>query len=253
MQMQNLGSLPKVGKSLPDWFCLSLRTDIKGISIMNKPIKFCEKHQVEKFYFNNREYRCQLCRDEIVKNYGKKISESKKAKRAKIIEERLKRGIYHVCEIHGELKLDYTKFDGKYYRCLFCSRINAKKLSILRRKNPEKKEMDRISKNNRYARNSIRYRKLSIARKYDISLSEYEELHKKQNGLCAICKKEEKKIHRSSGRYYPLSIDHCHKSESQGIIKIRGLLCFKCNTAIGWLEDNIETLKNAIKYLEESQ
>ena len=32
--------------------------------------------------------------------------------------------------------------------------------------------------------------------------------------------------------------------------KIRGILCSKCNQGIGLLEENIETFKKAITYLE---
>jgi len=42
-----------------------------------------------------------------------------------------------------------------------------------------------------------------------------------------------------------LCIDHCHKSG-----KTRGLLCSKCNSALGLFEDDTERLKMAIKYLK---
>ena len=42
-----------------------------------------------------------------------------------------------------------------------------------------------------------------------------------------------------------LAIDHCHES---GIV--RGLLCMPCNTGLGNFKDNVQTLLNAIKYLE---
>jgi hypothetical protein len=40
-----------------------------------------------------------------------------------------------------------------------------------------------------------------------------------------------------------LSVDHCHKTG-----KIRGLLCTKCNTALGWFETNQEQVQD---YLED--
>ena len=70
----------------------------------------------------------------------------------------------------------------------------------------------------------------------DFYYEDYKKLELKQKGLCAICKKEDKK--RS------LSIDHCHTT-----LKVRGLLCKKCNSAIGFFEDDKRLLKNAIKYL----
>ncbi|MBA3357418.1 MAG: hypothetical protein H0U18_16060 [Pyrinomonadaceae bacterium] len=42
-----------------------------------------------------------------------------------------------------------------------------------------------------------------------------------------------------------LMVDHDHKTWA-----IRGLLCCRCNSVIGYAKDNPETLRNAISYLE---
>ena len=42
------------------------------------------------------------------------------------------------------------------------------------------------------------------------------------------------------------NVDHCHTTG-----KIRGLLCRKCNTAIGLLNDNATVLRLAAEYLDE--
>lgn len=76
-----------------------------------------------------------------------------------------------------------------------------------------------------------------IEREFGISREEYILLEEKQKGLCAICGKEE--------RNKNLSVDHCHETN-----KVRGLLCTNCNRAIGLLKDNVQILKNAIKYLK---
>lgn len=44
---------------------------------------------------------------------------------------------------------------------------------------------------------------------------------------------------------YNINVVHCHKTG-----KVRGLLCFNCNTGIGKLKDDIELLKRAVEYLE---
>ena len=44
-----------------------------------------------------------------------------------------------------------------------------------------------------------------------------------------------------------LVVDHCHKTG-----KIRGLICDSCNVGLGRFKDNIDNLKNAIKYLEKN-
>ena len=73
---------------------------------------------------------------------------------------------------------------------------------------------------------------------YGISFSQYEEMVAAQNGVCAICKRE-------CNRYGKLSIDHSHISG-----KIRGLLCHKCNNAIGLFGEDITIMQSAIDYLK---
>ena len=77
--------------------------------------------------------------------------------------------------------------------------------------------------------------------RYNISREDYVNLIKSQNNLCKICKAKPSK-HRS------LCIDHCHKT-----LKIRGLLCDKCNTGLANFKDNIILLQNAIDYLNEKK
>lgn len=78
---------------------------------------------------------------------------------------------------------------------------------------------------------------------YGVPYSTYKELLVRQNNLCAICHKPEKSVRL--GKVRPLFLDHCHETK-----RIRGLLCHRCNIAIGQLDDNVSYLKNAIKYLQ---
>ena len=48
-------------------------------------------------------------------------------------------------------------------------------------------------------------------------------------------------------------IDHCHRTSLKGDVKIRGLLCQRCNLAIGQFEDNVDLMKIAISYLEKNE
>jgi len=86
--------------------------------------------------------------------------------------------------------------------------------------------------------------------RYGLSENQYKELLAKQNGTCAICKKPEITTKRRNGNniLQSLSVDHDHNTK-----KIRGLLCNKCNTALGLLEENIDTIHNLLKYLEVNQ
>lgn len=65
-------------------------------------------------------------------------------------------------------------------------------------------------------------------------------LHEKQNKKCAICEKElELFIDRKGG-----FIDHCHKTN-----KVRGILCFSCNTLLGYIENNLHLYEKIKNYL----
>ena len=77
-----------------------------------------------------------------------------------------------------------------------------------------------------------------------MTVEEYDLLFKKQNGLCAICKQAEKRMHKL-GTPQKLSVDHCHNTEV-----IRGLLCGDCNRGLGLFHDNPELLRMAAEYLE---
>ena len=66
-----------------------------------------------------------------------------------------------------------------------------------------------------------------------------------QRGLCAICEKPE--VNKDAkGKIKWLSVDHNHVTG-----ELRGLVCYRCNTALGKFGDSIVTLQSAIKYLEE--
>lgn len=79
---------------------------------------------------------------------------------------------------------------------------------------------------------------LRIERSYGIDRATYETLLESQGGVCAICGNPER------GKKNHLSIDHCHDTG-----KVRGLLCGRCNSGIGLLNDDPELLRSALSYL----
>lgn len=79
-----------------------------------------------------------------------------------------------------------------------------------------------------------------LKHKYGITIDDYEEMLNKQGYVCLICKESQKLQSR------PLEVDHCHKSG-----RVRGLLCMRCNTSLGYINDDIGILKAMIKYLKE--
>jgi hypothetical protein len=71
-----------------------------------------------------------------------------------------------------------------------------------------------------------------------MTLDEYNAMLAEQGGVCAVCSRPP-----TSG--ISLHVDHDHATG-----RIRGLLCFRCNNALGDLEDDPALLRAAARYLE---
>ena len=78
-------------------------------------------------------------------------------------------------------------------------------------------------------------RRGQLKRLYGISPADYDALLAKQDGACATCGKPSKET---------LCVDHCHATGT-----IRGLLCRKCNIALGCNEDDPATMITSLAYL----
>ena len=124
--------------------------------------------------------------------------------------------------------------DGKQAKCKTCT---CKMTAEYRKKNPEiyrkasLKHWNNLDDKKKHAR---------WIKRYGVTSEMYLDMFNKQKGTCKICQKE-----CVSGQV--LSIDHCHKTNI-----VRGLLCKKCNSALGMLNDNIEFFESAITYLKNS-
>jgi len=92
---------------------------------------------------------------------------------------------------------------------------------------------------NRKFVNEIKFR-------YNITYPEYLAKLLEQKGLCAICWKLETRIIR--GIVTRLGVDHDHATGH-----IRGLLCFGCNTALGYFDDDMTWPDKAVEYLRGGQ
>lgn len=80
--------------------------------------------------------------------------------------------------------------------------------------------------------------------KYGLTLEQYRALVESQEGVCALCQ-------QPPSRAFDIDHDHscCPELPACGEC-VRGLLCFNCNSALGKLKDNVDTLKRAVAYLE---
>lgn len=88
-----------------------------------------------------------------------------------------------------------------------------------------------------YQADPERWLSYRLKHEYGITLSEWDELFRKQGGVCALCQRE-----CSTGRR--LCVDHDHVTG-----QVRGLLCHDCNTGIGKLQDDPELLVKAAGYV----
>lgn len=87
-------------------------------------------------------------------------------------------------------------------------------------------------------------RRQRLKYRYGLTEADYALLLEKQNGQCAICRRDS-----PGGRWGKVfHVDHCHKTR-----KVRGLLCHKCNSLLGHLGDSLESLIPFVRYLEDSE
>jgi Recombination endonuclease VII len=77
-------------------------------------------------------------------------------------------------------------------------------------------------------------RKSRLKRKYGLTLEGFDALLESQGGGCAIC-----------GRPDVDNVDHDHATG-----RVRGILCFKCNVAIGLIDEDSDRARAAGEYLD---
>ena len=88
---------------------------------------------------------------------------------------------------------------------------------------------------------AMRARRVDLWRYYALTPEAYDALLAAQGGRCAVCRSTD------PGGRPRFGVDHDHVSG-----RIRGLLCSKCNIALGLVSDKVETLQALIEYLREN-
>ena len=78
---------------------------------------------------------------------------------------------------------------------------------------------------------------------YKTTPEHYIQLLSEQENKCAICEMN-LPVDDYIGKARVITVDHCHITG-----KVRGVLCDLCNRGIGYFKENIDSLANAIKYL----
>ena len=127
---------------------------------------------------------------------------------------------------------DLRKKSGLQARCRACS--SKHEMERYYAKHEESKAYNRA----RYKKNPGRIKDQNLRKWYGIDLTTHFEMIKNQHNKCFTCNKEFTKTS-------PACVDHCHQTG-----KVRDLLCTKCNTALGMVNDNVSVLKNLTEYIE---
>jgi hypothetical protein len=80
-------------------------------------------------------------------------------------------------------------------------------------------------------------REIHLRNKFSLTVEEYERIFEAQGGVCALCESPP-----TPG--ISLHVDHDH-----GTGEIRGLLCVRCNNALGLFREDPDLLKRAARYV----
>lgn len=82
-----------------------------------------------------------------------------------------------------------------------------------------------------------------LLKTYGLSEAQYQAMHTAQDNRCAICGCPADSPR--NGKLGRLVVDHCHTGAKQ----VRGLLCLRCNSGIGFLDDSPTLAAAATAYL----
>ncbi len=159
--------------------------------------------------------------------------------------------ICRTCKVNYPFKAYYMNSrskDGKDSQCKFCKQEYEK--NRVEGKSPVKEntctECKIIKPASEFHKNKNKCKGIEskckscrniiiVEKRFGLEKGQLKKMKEQVDFKCEICYNE-----------LPLAVDHCHK---QG--HVRGLLCSNCNNGLGRFKDNIDYLKNAIKYLEE--
>lgn len=100
---------------------------------------------------------------------------------------------------------------------------------------------DELKKNQEWQKSNKHQRKnTTLMHRFGITMDYYNKLLKDQDEKCAICGVDQSVLDRK------FAVDHDHVTD-----EVRGLLCQRCNSGIGYLYDNFEVVQKAADYLKE--
>lgn len=220
----------------------------KGNPAKTKKKKITECLNCGKFGNIKAKGFCGKCYQRLIRYGDPKIINTKVKKKRKCPfcgkEDYLVKNLCHACYYRQKNTgtVEYTKVRRK------CIIETCNSLSVCKGfcDKHYKRFLRHVQKDKRFIKRDRNISKKSTLRKrFNLSFEDFNRLFEKQNGVCAICGQKEAIINKNTKEPISLSVDHCHNTK-----QIRGLLCSRCNTALGSFNDSTELLKKAIHYLE---
>ena len=134
----------------------------------------------------------------------------------------------------------YTKASWKKGVGNPCRKCDSEIRKAKRILNPDKfKQLDKL-RYQRYKNTSIR--DYDFKKKYGLSRAEIETIFDRQNGKCLGCLSDLSWSFERGKRFH---VDHSHTTNI-----VRGLLCPKCNTTLGLVNESPATLRRLMAYLD---
>jgi hypothetical protein len=100
--------------------------------------------------------------------------------------------------------------------------------------NPERVKAWRVRNRDRRLK---QLREIHLRNKFGLTPQEYDRILEAQGGVCALCE-------RPPTPGISLHVDHDHATG-----EIRGLLCMRCNNALGLFGEDPDLLKRAARYV----
>jgi len=140
---------------------------------------------------------------------------------------------YHTVEA---LKLA-RKMSRDKYRASPKGREWEKNYLTVQRKTQKVRTARWLAKDGSMEKLALAKRRSNFIAKYRLSISDYDNMLSAQNGVCRIC-------FRVNGNGKRLAVDHDHEN-----MRIRGLLCGKCNLALGLMGEDPNRMLRLVKYI----
>lgn len=115
-------------------------------------------------------------------------------------------------------------------------------------RNSDRANWNKITRRSYYKhreQSRVRSRAKTLLKEYGITVPQYEAMVAAQDGRCAICRKLETVTDPRYGQIRLLAVDHCHITGG-----VRGLLCSRCNMALGMFGDDLDRIMAVAAYLK---